>query len=64
MHVDFEAGWLRPEPGETKYREGRMFPLLMAAHIHAAMRRDSHGMPSQPGRIRSDSSPVVSQIPR
>jgi integrase len=28
MHVDFEAGWLRLEPGETKNREGRMFPLL------------------------------------
>jgi integrase len=28
MHVDFEAGWLPLEPGETKNREGRMFPLL------------------------------------
>ncbi len=28
MHVDFDAGWLRLEPGETKNREGRMFPLL------------------------------------
>ena len=28
MHVDFEAGWLRLEPGETKNREGRIFPLL------------------------------------
>lgn len=27
MHVDFAAGWLRLEPGETKNREGRMFPL-------------------------------------
>ena len=26
-HVDFDAGWLRLEPGETKNREGRMFPL-------------------------------------
>jgi integrase len=26
-HVDLEAGWLRLEPGETKNREGRMFPL-------------------------------------
>jgi len=26
-HVDFEAGWLRLEPGETKNREGRMFPM-------------------------------------
>ena len=26
-HVDFDAGWLRLEPGEAKNREGRMFPL-------------------------------------
>jgi integrase len=26
-HVDFEAGWLRLDPGETKNGEGRMFPL-------------------------------------
>lgn len=26
-HVDFDAGWLRLEPGETKNGEGRMFPL-------------------------------------
>lgn len=26
-HVDFDAGWLRLEPGETKNREGRQFPL-------------------------------------
>jgi integrase len=26
-HVDLQAGWLRLEPGETKNREGRMFPL-------------------------------------
>ncbi len=27
MHVDFEAGWIRLEPGETKNRDGRMFPM-------------------------------------
>jgi len=26
-HLDMKAGWLRLEPGETKNREGRMFPL-------------------------------------
>lgn len=26
-HVDFEAGWLRLDPGETKNGEGRQFPL-------------------------------------
>src|SRR2546427_1943105 len=27
-HVDLGAGWLRLEPGETKNRKGRMFPLI------------------------------------
>jgi len=27
-HVDFHAGWLRLEPGETKNDEGRQFPLI------------------------------------
>ncbi len=27
QHLDLDAGWLRLEPGETKNREGRMFPL-------------------------------------
>lgn len=26
-HVDFNSGWLRLEPGETKNGDGRMFPL-------------------------------------
>src|SRR5215470_16021246 len=29
-HVDFESGWLRLEPGETKNGEGRQFPLTPA----------------------------------
>src|SRR5215510_4704424 len=28
LHVDFKGGWLRLEPGETKNREGRQFPLI------------------------------------
>ncbi len=27
LQVDFKAGWLRIDPGETKNREGRNFPL-------------------------------------
>ena len=27
-HVDFNAGFLRLEPGETKNGPGRMFPLI------------------------------------
>jgi integrase len=26
-HVDFQAGWIRLEPGETENREDRMFPM-------------------------------------
>ncbi len=29
-HVDFQSGWLRLEPGETKNAEGRQFPLAPA----------------------------------
>jgi len=27
VHVDFQSGWLRLEPGETKNNEGRQFPV-------------------------------------
>ncbi len=30
VHVDFQSGWLRLEPGETKNAEGRQFPLTPA----------------------------------
>jgi len=36
-HVDLEAGWLRLEPGETKNRKGRMFPLV--PELHAVLER-------------------------
>jgi len=32
-HVDFTAGWIRLEPGETKNREGRMFPLTPTLRV-------------------------------
>lgn len=31
-HVDFEEGWLRLEPGESKSGEGRQFPLTERLH--------------------------------
>jgi len=43
-HVDFEAGFLRLEPGETKNGDGRMFPLmprLRAVLEHQRERRDA-----------------------
>ena len=27
-HVDLRAGWIRLDPGETKNRDGRQFPLI------------------------------------
>jgi hypothetical protein len=36
-HVDLGAGWLRLEPGETKNRKGRMFPLT--PELHAVLER-------------------------
>jgi integrase len=32
-HVDLQAGWLRLEPGETKNRKGRMFPLMPTLRV-------------------------------
>jgi integrase len=43
-HVDFKAGWIRLDPGETKNREGRQFPLIPrlreALEQHAEHRRE------------------------
>ena len=36
-HVDFENGWLRLEPGETKNKQGRMFPFT--PELRAALLR-------------------------
>jgi integrase len=40
-HVDFEAGWIRLEPGETKNREGRMFPMTPTLRV-ALERQRAH----------------------
>jgi len=51
-HVDFDAGWLRLEPGETKNREGRMFPLtpeLRAALLEQRERTDA--LERETGRV-------------
>ncbi len=39
MHVDFEAGWIRLEPGETKNRDGRMFPMTPTLRTVLARQR-------------------------
>ncbi|MGH7484050.1 MAG: tyrosine-type recombinase/integrase [bacterium] len=36
-HVDFDSGWIRLEPGETKNNEGRQFPLT--PDLRAALQR-------------------------
>lgn len=40
-HLDFVAGWLRLEPGETKNKKGRQFPLIqkLRAVLEARERR-------------------------
>lgn len=51
-HVDFDAGWLRLEPGETKNREGRMFPLtpeLRVALLEQRARTDA--LEHESGRV-------------
>jgi integrase len=39
-NVDFQSGWLRLEPGETKNKEGRMFPLT--PELRAILERQHH----------------------
>ena len=40
VHVDFQNGWLRLEPGETKNGEGRQFPLIPALRNVLEHQRD------------------------
>ena len=37
LHVDFDHGWLRIEPGEPKNREGRNFPFADIPDLHYAL---------------------------
>ena len=39
-HVDFKAGWLRLEPGETKNGDGRVFPLTPELRAVLERQRD------------------------
>jgi integrase len=43
-HLDLKAGWLRLEPGETKNKKGRMFPLVprLRATLEAQLERTRH----------------------
>jgi integrase len=36
-HVDFEHGWLRLEPGETKNGQGRTFPFMALPELRAVI---------------------------
>jgi integrase len=52
QHVDFRAGWLRLEPGETKNGDGRMFPL--GATLRAVLERqreETEALAVKTGRI-------------
>jgi site-specific recombinase XerD len=51
-HLDFASGWLRLEPGETKNRKGRMFPLL--PELRAVLERvaaDTRTFEEKTGRV-------------
>jgi len=51
-HVDFDAGWLRLEPGETKNGEGRMFPLTPKLRtILERQRERTEAVSKETGRI-------------
>jgi integrase len=52
VHVDFQSGWLRLEPGETKNAEGRQFPLTPALRTVLERQRG----PSRSKRPRTRSS--------
>ena len=51
-HIDFDAGWLRLEPGETKNRDGRMFPLTPELReILERQRAHTEAIQRETGRI-------------
>jgi integrase len=52
--VDFRGGWLRLEPGESKNREGRMFPLTQSLRAVLERQRErTEGVSKETGRIVS-----------
>ena len=64
-HVDFAAGWLRLDPGETKNDEGRQFPLIPELRaVLEAERARVEGIQKKTGQIvpwvfcRDDGAPV------
>jgi len=51
-NVDFKGGWLRLEPGETKNREGRMFPLTPSLRAVLERQRErTEEVSKETGRI-------------
>ena len=53
-HVDFKAGWLRLETGETKNGEGRQFPLIPTLRsVLEAQKVKADGLASETGQIVS-----------
>jgi integrase len=43
FHVDLEAGWMRLDPGETKNRQGREFPLFQELRAVLVKQRERTG---------------------
>ena len=51
-HVDFKAGWLRLEPGETKNGEGQQFPLIPALRsVLEAQKNKADALARETGEI-------------
>ena len=51
-HIDFTAGWLRLDPGETKNGQGRMFPLIPELRaVLEAQRERTRAVERETGRI-------------
>jgi integrase len=51
-HVDFQANWLRLEPGETKNGEGRQFPLIPELRAALTQQREyTEASQKEQGRI-------------
>jgi integrase len=51
-HVDFENGWMRLEPGQTKNRQGREFPMLPELRAVLEGQRASAGQIETTSEVR------------
>lgn len=55
-HVDFKNGWIRLEPGQTKNKQGRMFPLT------AELRAVLEAQRARVGEIEKQIGAIISHV--